>query len=89
MDNSEIDKTMHDLTDKIQELKSYIVAYNYVLSSCRSIMEGYFKEFKIIEAKAGSNLDKLIALNAKTKLMRELICFMEHTLESAKKGEIK
>lgn len=94
MDNSEISKTMQDLTDKMQELKAYIVAYNYVLSSCRSIIEGYFKEAKIIETEmektgyAGSNLGKNIALNAKTKLMRELICFMENTLESAKKGEI-
>ena len=93
MDNSEINKTIQDLTDEMQELKAYIVAYKYVLSSCRSILEGYFKEFEAVSQKSEGDISdqeliRLRDLNIKTKVMRDVICFMTTTLESAKKGEI-
>ena len=94
MDNSEIKDTMHKLSDKAHELRAYAVAYNYVLNSCKSILEGYFKEFETVSQKSEGDISdqelmRLRELNIKTKVMRDVICFMETTLESAKKGEIK
>lgn len=74
--------------------KVYAVAYDYILSSCKSVLEGYFKEFETESQRLKENfpsqdLSKLREINTKTKVMRDVICFMETTLERAKKGEIK
>ena len=94
MDNSEIKETMKSLSDKAQDIKAYIAAYNYCLESFKSVLGGYIKtgetmEKEIRQGCESEDLRKFIELNSKTKLMREVICFMETTLESAKKGEIK
>ena len=74
--------------------KVYSVAYDHILSSCKSVLEGYFKEFETVSQRSEGEISDqdllwLRELNAKTKVMREVICFMETTLERAKKGEIK
>lgn len=74
--------------------KTYAAAYDHILSSCKSVLEGYFKEFETVSQRSEGEISDqdllwLRELNAKTKVMREVICFMETTLERAKKGEIK
>lgn len=74
--------------------KVYAVAYDHILSSCKSVLEGYFKEFETVSQRSEGEISDqdllwLRELNAKTKVMRDVICFMETTLERAKKGEIK
>ena len=94
MDNSEIKDTMQKLVGEANELRAYVAAYNYILNSCKSVLEGYFKEFETVSQKlkegiSDQELMRLKELNIKTKVMRDTICFMETTLESAKKGEIR
>ena len=74
--------------------KVYAVTYDHVLNSCKSVLEGYFKEFDTVSQRSKEDISEqdllwLRELNIKTKVMRDVICFMETTLESAKKGEIK
>ena len=74
--------------------KIYAVAYDHILSSCKSVLEGYFKEFETVSQRSEGDISDqdlflLRELNIKTKVMRDVICFMETTLESAQKGEIK
>ena len=74
--------------------KAYVVAYDHILSSCKSVLEGYFKEFDAVSQRSKEDISAqdlflLRELNIKTKVMRDVICFMKTTLESAKKGEIK
>lgn len=92
--SEEIKGTMDSISEKVKEFEAYVYAYNYSIKSFRSVIEGYFKESKILEEElekgyTGVNLGKLLELNAKTKLMREVICFMEKTLSEAKNGEGK
>ena len=59
--------------------KIYAVAYDHILNSCKSVLNGYFKEFETESQRAifsSQDLLRLRELNAKTKVMRELICFM-------------
>lgn len=91
MDEAEIKDTLNNLVEKSNEIRAYLVAYERCLDSFRSVLEGYFKESKRLEIElekgyTGVNLHKLIELNAKTKLMRETICFMQNTLDNAKRG---
>lgn len=91
MGEVDIKDTLNNLTEKSNEIRAYIVAYERCLDSFRSVLESYFKESKRLEIElekgyTGVNLHKLIELSAKIKLMRENICFMQKTLDDAKRG---